>query len=155
MIATLLKHKIPPPVIALFCAIAMWWISQKTPLIDVYPIVKHGLIALLFCLGLLFDFTALYYFRKAKTTINPMTPERTSTLVSDGIYRISRNPMYVGLLFLLLAWAVFLQSAANIGVIVVFVITITQLQIKPEEKVLEKHFGNTFTQYRNSVRRWL
>lgn len=101
------KHKIPPPVIAFICAFIMWWIASLTPTINLHSILKHSVIVLLLSLGLLFDLTALYYFRKVKTTINPMEPNRVSTLVTDGIYRISRNPMYTGLLFLLLAWAFF------------------------------------------------
>ena len=149
------KHKIPPPIIAIICAFLMWWLAPSTPTFELNPIIQYSLITLFIGLGLIFDFSALYVFRKAKTTINPMAPERASALVINGIYRFSRNPMYVGLLFFLFAWAVFLQSIASMGILIVFVIMITYLQIKPEETVLEKHFGDTFTEYKKRVRRWL
>jgi len=149
------RHKIPPPLIALACGLLMWWLAPTTSLIKLNPSLQFSLISLLLCAGVVFDVSALYAFRKANTTINPMTPDRTSSLVSHGIYRVSRNPMYVGLGFFLLAWGLFLQSLLSIGILIVFIIAITALQIKPEELALEKHFGDRYTQYKKQVRRWL
>jgi protein-S-isoprenylcysteine O-methyltransferase Ste14 len=82
-------------------------------------------------------------------------PENASALVTYGIYRLSRNPMYCGMAALLLAWAAYLQSPLSVLGIAVFVLYITQFQIKPEERTLEKLFGDAFLRYKSSVRRWL
>jgi protein-S-isoprenylcysteine O-methyltransferase Ste14 len=94
-------------------------------------------------------------FRRQRTTINPLHPEKTSSLVTGGIYRISRNPMYVGMALLLLAWAVYLESPAALLGIGAFIAYITRFQIIPEESLLSRHFGAEFENYRQRVRRWL
>ncbi len=84
-----------------------------------------------------------------------MKPEAASSLVSTGIYRLSRNPMYVGLVFLLLALLVYLASALSIIGVLVFVLYINAFQIKPEERALMRKFGADFAEYKSRVRRWL
>ncbi|MDF1628399.1 MAG: isoprenylcysteine carboxylmethyltransferase family protein [Alcanivoracaceae bacterium] len=94
-------------------------------------------------------------FRRARTTVNPLKPEKTSSLVCSGIYRITRNPMYLGFLLVLIGWAVMLGSAfAALGP-VLFVSYISRFQIVPEERVLASLFGDEFSAYRAKVRRWL
>jgi protein-S-isoprenylcysteine O-methyltransferase Ste14 len=94
-------------------------------------------------------------FRRARTTVNPMTPGAASALVVRGVFRISRNPMYLGFSVILLGWAVFLQSASALVVLVAFIVYIDRFQIQPEEHALEKTFGVTFRDYARRVRRWL
>ncbi len=95
-------------------------------------------------------------FRQAKTTVNPVQPTQASTLVVSGIYRFSRNPMYLGFLFLLLSWAAFL---ANIPALLLgpplFAGYMNKFQILPEEKILCSLFGDDFEIYKNRVRRWI
>jgi len=107
------------------------------------------------CIGLFFNFAGGALFRSAKTTGNPSRPEMAASLVTSGIYRISRNPMYVGLIFLLLAWATWLGSFFSLAVIVTFQQTMTQFQIIPEEKALAKRFAEKYGDYSRQVRRWL
>jgi protein-S-isoprenylcysteine O-methyltransferase Ste14 len=94
-------------------------------------------------------------FRRAKTTLNPFKPAATSSLVTSGVYRLTRNPMYVGLAFGLLAWAVFLSSAWSLLGPLVFVLYMTRFQIMPEERVLSGIFGAAYAEYQAKVRRWL
>ena len=150
-----LNHKIPPPVIGLLCAFIMWLISCFTPSLILPLPLKHLSISLLIILGLLFDFSALYYFRKANTTINPLSPANTSALVTTGIYRISRNPMYVGLVFFLIALGIFLESAFSLFMVIIFIALVDRLQIRPEEEALKTIFGNQYISYKRRVRRWL
>lgn len=150
-----MNNKIPPPVIGLTCAFIMWVIAFFTPTVTLPITFKYFIVTILSALGLFFDFTALYYFRRAKTTINPLTPNKASVLVTEGIYRFSRNPMYIGLLLLLLSWAFFLQSILNLLILFLFTSLITHFQIKPEEAALEQAFGEKYINYKNSVRRWL
>lgn len=100
----MLENKIPPPIIALTSALLMWGISANSPNIALSTYVSMSLIIIILVSGLFFVLSGLVLFRRAKTTIDPMKPESATSLVSTGIYRISRNPMYLGLLLLLLAF---------------------------------------------------
>ena len=94
-------------------------------------------------------------FRKVKTTINPLTPEKTSSFVNTGIYGVTRNPMYLGLLFVLAGWSVFLACPWSLLGLPGFVLYIGRFQIAPEERMLEKLFGADYSEYTTKVRRWL
>ena len=94
-------------------------------------------------------------FRRASTTIDPFHPEEASSLVDSGVFRFSRNPMYVGLLLVLIGWSVWLGSYYNLVVLAMFVSYITAFQIKPEEAAMKSLFGEEYDQYRSKVRRWI
>jgi protein-S-isoprenylcysteine O-methyltransferase Ste14 len=94
-------------------------------------------------------------FRASKTTVNPLIPGASSTLVSAGIYRLSRNPMYLGFLLILAAWTVYLSNAVAVLLLPAFVAYMNQFQIKPEERALLAKFGPRFSQYMAAVRRWV
>lgn len=111
--------------------------------------------AVLGLVGLAFDLAGLLAFRSHRTTVNPLSPHKASALVTGGVYRITRNPMYVGMAFLLLAWAVHLSALLPLLGPVLFVLYITRFQIQPEERVLQQLFGEAYTDYRRAVRRWL
>ncbi|MBP6534834.1 MAG: isoprenylcysteine carboxylmethyltransferase family protein [Arenimonas sp.] len=150
-----LELKIPPPIVALLCAAGMWAIANHSAPYVLSPAMRWALVAIYAVLGAAFDFAGLLAFRQSKTTIHPMHPEKSSALVTHGIYRITRNPMYCGMASLLLAWAAYLQSPLSVFGVLVFIGYITQFQIKPEERMLEKLFGDDFSRYRMQVRRWL
>jgi len=147
--------KIPPPVIGLLIATAMWAIAYTSADPQTLTALRLPLAGALAAIGALFDFSALLAFHRAKTTVNPMKPGTTSTIVRSGVYRITRNPMYVGLAFFLCAWAAYLWSAwALIGPLA-FVAYISRFQIVPEEKTLARLFGEDYLAYKATVRRWL
>ncbi|OYY89209.1 MAG: protein-S-isoprenylcysteine methyltransferase [Polaromonas sp. 28-63-22] len=154
-----LELKIPPPVIALLTASAMWavarWGALPGPLAAMAPDGRLKVAALVAFVGLCFDVAGIVAFWRAKTTVNPMKPENSVALVSSGVYRITRNPMYVGMGFILLAWAVYLGSTWGLLGPLVFVAYITRFQIKPEERALAARFGAAFASYQSRVRRWL
>jgi protein-S-isoprenylcysteine O-methyltransferase Ste14 len=150
-----LELKIPPPVIALLAAIAMWAISKVTPLLGVPRNVRLLAAGTLALVGIGSAIAGVVTFRRAGTTIHPHRPQETSALVSSGVYRLSRNPMYVGLLFVLIAWAVFLSSAWSLVGPFAFVLYISRFQIFPEERVLAAKFGEAYAAYKSRVRRWL
>ena len=154
-----LELKIPPPVIALLTAAAMWAVARWGPLhgllADIPPGWRLGAATVVAFVGVCFDVAGILAFRLAKTTANPMKPENSAALVSSGVYRITRNPMYVGLCFILLAWAVYLGATWALLGPLVFVAYITRFQIKPEERVLAARFGAAFASYQSRVRRWL
>lgn len=150
-----LDHKIPPPVVGALAAAGMWLISPMGPSLPVGDAPRHVVSGLLAVIGLGFDLLGILAFRAARTTVNPLRPERASVLVVGGVYTFTRNPMYVGLLFLLLAWAVHLAAVSAFAGPVIYLLYITRFQILPEERVLEKTFGEQYRQYAGRVRRWL
>ena len=150
-----LELKIPPPLIALIVAGVMWGISLSMPLLAIPNTMRIALCVVFFLIGLGFDVVALTAFRRQKTTFNPMKPENSSALVSSGIYKVSRNPMYLASLFMLLSWAVYLSSAWSLFGLLLFVLFINRFQIEPEERVLQAKYGESYTYFKSKVRRWL
>ena len=133
----------------------MWLVSGWPP--KFYLLAENRLIVVsAFILGAaLFGLSAVFSFRKAQTTVHPMHPEQASTLVTAGVFQWSRNPMYVGLLLGLLAWALFLSSLWAMVCAIVFAVYMTRFQIIPEERAMLELFGSAFTEYCQSTRRWL
>jgi protein-S-isoprenylcysteine O-methyltransferase Ste14 len=152
---TSLELKIPPPAVGLLVAGAMWWVSRYGVLQAVPPGWRIVAALVIAVIGAAFDVAGIIAFARAKTTVNPMKPEKSAALVSSGVYRITRNPMYVGMALILLAWAVFLASPWALFGPLVFAAYITRFQIRPEERVLAARFGAEFAGYQARVRRWL
>ena len=150
-----LELKVPPPAVALVVALAMWWVSRYGVLEGVPLAWRVGVALVVAAVGAAFDVAGVLAFRRAKTTVNPMKPEKSAALVCSGVYRITRNPMYVGMVFILLAWAVVLASLWALFGPILFAVCTTRFQIKPEERVLAARFGDEFASYRARVRRWL
>lgn len=150
-----LEHKIPPPLVAALMAVAMWFLSATLPRIEAPLSVRIAVAVVIACIGGAFSFAGMIAFRRARTTVNPLKPENASALVITGVYRITRNPMYVGLMLVLLAWAVALASPVSLAGPVLFIMYINRFQIEPEERVLVAKFGSEFESYRSRVRRWL
>ena len=94
-------------------------------------------------------------FRLAKTTVNPNKPDQASALVTTGVYKISRNPMYVGFAFVLAGWGVWLTSLWALLCVLGFICYLTWFQIIPEERALLKIFGQGYSDYKSRVKRWL
>jgi protein-S-isoprenylcysteine O-methyltransferase Ste14 len=106
-------------------------------------------------LGAVTSLAGVVAFRRSRTTVNPLRPETASSLVNGGVYRLTRNPMYVGFLFVLLGWAVWLWAPWPWLGLPLFMLFLTRFQIVPEERAMEKLFGSAYREYRNQVRRWL
>ena len=149
-----LEHKVPPPVVGAIIAALMWGLSSLAPSLALPTGVRLVLTGALGAIGVAFDLLGLIAFRRSRTTINPLRPEKVSSLVTGGVYQVTRNPMYVGMVFLLSAWAVHLSSPWPLLGPVLFVIYITHFQIKPEERVLRERFSE-YDNYASRVRRWL
>lgn len=106
-------------------------------------------------LGLGIAITALIQFKQHQTTFDPLHPNKASALVCSGIFSLTRNPMYLGLLLLLLSVVCYFGNINGVIVVILFVLYITQFQIKPEERALEDVFGDEFLRYKKTTRRWL
>lgn len=149
------ENSIPPPLVALFFAGLMWLAARYFSVIEVTAGVKIFSIGVFILLGLLFLLSGTISFRRFKTTVNPLRPETASALVTTGVYTITRNPMYMGFVMLLCAWAVYLASLWGAGLIILYMLYIHRYQIRPEERALEALFGDDFIAYKRRVRPWL
>jgi protein-S-isoprenylcysteine O-methyltransferase Ste14 len=149
-----LELKVPPPAVALLFAVTMWLLSVSAPSLALTLPWRTLVAFILWSAGLAIALAGLFEFRRAKTTVNPLTPESASAIVTSGIYRYSRNPMYVGLLLALLGWSVWLSHLLAFALLPLFVLYINRFQIEPEERALSVKFGGLFRDYRRSVRRW-
>ena len=151
-----LELKIPPLAVVLIAAGLMLLMRWLTPTLVVSLDLDVRMWAALPVLaaGIAIAVAGVIQFRRSHTTVNPMTPERTSALVSSGIYRYTRNPMYVGMLLALLAFSVVLASPASLLILPAFVVYMNRFQIAPEERALAALFGDSFAAYKRDVRRW-
>lgn len=150
-----LENRIPPPLLMLLIGGAMGAVlfGQTPPQLP--AAYRWGPAAFLFLAGGVFGFPAIRAFTKARTTINPVAIDQASVLVTSGIYRMTRNPMYVGLSLLLCAWAFWLSRPITVCGPVAFVLFINRFQIIPEERALSARFGRAYLDYQLAVRRWL
>ena len=150
-----LEAKVPPPVVALTAAAIIWGISRLAPQLAMHSGIRVTVSLAIVVAGVVFSVAGILSFRRAHTTANPTRPEEASSLVSTGIYRVTRNPMYFGLFLVLVAWAVFLSSAWALLGVAGFVLYMNRFQIAPEERALSRRFGSEYASYKASVRRWL
>jgi protein-S-isoprenylcysteine O-methyltransferase Ste14 len=150
-----LALKVVPPVQLIISVILMFGLAYYFPQYQFSLPLNIPLIIILIALAGIIGSLALIDFRKHKTTYHPHTPEKTSTVVNSGIYAYSRNPMYLALVLILLALALYFKNLTCFGVIPLFIGYITQYQIKPEEVMLNKLFPADYQVYREKVRRWL
>jgi protein-S-isoprenylcysteine O-methyltransferase Ste14 len=135
------------------CALLMWLVAF--PPLD-FALPGRGLIAALIVLvAVTVGLSAILGFSRAKTTLNPLQPDAASALVVRGIYRWTRNPMYLAMLLVLIAWACIVANAAALAILPLFVAYLNRFQIVPEERALQARFGSEFEQYKRTVRRWL
>ena len=144
---------IPPAAqLAFFACLAVILATFLPGLTFDVPIWLPVLVGLI---GILFLLPAVVSFANQKTTVDPRTPEAATTLVTSGIYRITRNPMYVGMLLLLLALAAWLAAASSLLPAIAFLLSIDRGQIRREEESLRQIFGVAFETYASRVPRWL
>ncbi|SNC75107.1 Protein-S-isoprenylcysteine O-methyltransferase Ste14 [Marinobacter sp. es.048] len=150
-----MEKRIPPVALVLIVGLLMWLIAESGPRVNIGETLRLAVATALFLLGALFALAGVLAFRSSNTTVDPRKPEASSTLVSSGVYRYSRNPMYLGFGLWLLGWGVFLASAWALIGIFVFMVYMNRFQIAPEERALREMFGDDFRDYERRVRRWL
>ena len=150
----MLELKIPPPVYLLLTGGAMWLLDSFLPVTEMIASPWNRLGYIFIILALLTDGTSLVQFFRSHTTMNPVRPGKAKNLVTTGMYQITRNPMYVGLLFLLIGWGFLLGSFSPFLLLPIFIFLITTQQIIPEERILEEKFGQEYRDYKESVNRW-
>jgi protein-S-isoprenylcysteine O-methyltransferase Ste14 len=145
-----LELRVPPLLVTILAAAAIVAVAG-TPGSGIAVLIGAAIAAA----GAAVAVAGVIAFRRARTTLDPLHPDRSASLVTHGVYRMSRNPMYVGFVALLLGLAVALSSIAGGTLALAAALYLDRFQIRPEERVLHRHFGATFDRYRASVRRWL
>ncbi|MEQ1931469.1 MAG: isoprenylcysteine carboxylmethyltransferase family protein [Parvularculaceae bacterium] len=150
-----MKPLVPPPIIAATLIGAMYVLAAR---LDVFAFDFPGrttLAAALFVAGFFIDAVSVAAFLRARTTVNPLAPSRSAKLVTEGLYRFSRNPMYAGMLLMLIAAFLYFGEGLNAAIVALFVVILNEAQIKPEENALEEKFGDDYRAYKTRVRRWI
>ena len=148
-----MNNRIPPPIVTLICGTSIYY--SKSFFNQFLNFSNNGISLFLLILGLIVFISAVRSFRKQKTTVNPLKPKQASSLVTSGIFRFSRNPMYLGMLIILLSISFKFNLLGGIIISLLFFIFITKFQIYPEEEAMNELFGDKFTQYSNTTRRWI
>lgn len=146
-----MELKLPPPLIFLLFAILLYFLPS--PWEPIFILQCMAILSVF--LGLYLDFSSLSAFWRKRTTISPFTPSKTSALTTDGIYKFTRNPMYLSLVCYLIAISLWLANPFGTILIWLFIKVITRFQILPEERVLAEKFGQAYLDYQQKVRRWL
>ncbi|GGW40643.1 methyltransferase family protein [Arenibacter certesii] len=149
-----MKLKIPPLVVVILFAGLMFILAEYLPVGYFDFFGRSYLMLFFFAMAGVIGVISLAQFFRASTTINPSTPSNVSTLVTRGLYKYSRNPMYLALLLLLLGWGLYLGNAFNTLLAAGFVYYMNAFQIIPEEEVLFEKFPKEFQKYCVGVRRW-
>lgn len=152
---SVLDNKIPPPIVFLIVALVMWAAARASPVVDLSRAPRLTLAFLFGALGLVMAVLSFKAFRKAQTTVNPVKIETASSLVTTGVFGYTRNPMYLSLTLVLIAWAIYLAAPLTVLGPLAFVAYITRFQIVPEEGALKRIFGKQYEDYCLRVRRWL
>lgn len=150
-----LELKVPPVVVVLICAALMWLLSVGTPGVVLSVPFRRSVSACVALAGVASSMLGVVAFHRARTTVNPIKPTLSSALVVSGIYRRSRNPMYLGFLLILLGWALWLGNVLAFAFLAVFIAYMNSFQIGPEERALREIFGDDFKIYCSQVRRWI
>ena len=148
-----LKNKIPPPIVTLVFAALIYLSADLLP-----HLMFEGqtfLSSIIAIFGLIILLLAVKAFVQFKTTINPLKPKTTSVLVTSGIFKLSRNPMYLGMLLLIIS--LWIKTGAVLGFILVagFIAYLNYFQIFPEEQAMKRLFSDKYKTYCQQVRRWL
>ena len=148
-----MNNKIPPPIVTLICGITIYF--SKTFFNQFFSYNNNTISLFLMILGLTIFVSAVKSFRIQKTTVNPLDPKQASSLVTSGIFKFSRNPMYLGMLIILLSMAFKFNLIGGMITSIFFYIFITKFQIIPEEAAMDELFGNEFIDYCKKTKRWI
>jgi protein-S-isoprenylcysteine O-methyltransferase Ste14 len=154
-VQAVIRARIPPPVYALCAAALIWLVNQNAPILRWIPPPWNKAGWVLMALGLGLDLYSILLFVRSRTTVNPMQPDRATRLVVSGVYRLSRNPMYLGLVLVLSGWAWLLGSPISFLAVWLFARILVIVQIGPEEIALRDRFGESYVAYCQSVNRWI
>ncbi len=147
--------KIPPVALGLIALVLIWLSSRYLPISHISFAFTSIVSLVIICIGVFVGVIAVAAFLKMRTTVDPRYPQKANTLVVIGIYKYSRNPMYLAITFILFGISLYLAALSSFLILILFVAYINRFQIIPEEQALEKKFGEQYSQYIKRVRRWI
>lgn len=150
-----LDMKVPPPVATFVIALLMWGLARLFSPLDIEFVFRLVVAILFLLIGVGTGTAGVAVMSRARTTMDPRRPDAASALVTSGIYQYTRNPMYLGLLFVLISWGFYMGNLLSILTAFTLVFWLGRFQIEPEERALSERFGRQFEDYRATVRRWL
>lgn len=150
-----LELKVPPVVVMFVCMILMYLVSKIFSSFNLDFMFQIFISVETFFSALFLIGAGAYVFSDKETTINPHKPKETTFLVTTGIYKFTRNPMYLGIVTILFSFLIYLGNPINIVNIVLFILYMNKFQIIPEEKALEDLFKEDYIEYKSKVRRWM
>ena len=145
--------KIPPPILVLILITSNYFFRNQLDII--YLPYKHSISILIFLVGTLILINPVFKFIKSKTTVNPIKFRKVSKLITTGIFKYSRNPMYLGMIFIVISTSIFYLNYYSITTPFIFYFWINRFQIKREEIFLAKKFGKEYISYKSKTRRWI
>ena len=148
-----IKTKFPPPLVALTFGFLINYTKNIFPKIEIKKEIIIG--SFMIISGLIVILSAITLFKKYQTTITPLNPANATKLITDGIYKFSRNPMYLGLLLVLFGISIILNPIGGLFLIPLFILYLNFFQIIPEENAMVDLFKNEFLEYKKNVRRWI
>ena len=148
-----MNNKIPPPIVTLTFGLMIYFSRNIFP--DINNIIFYILSLFFIILGPFILISAVRSFKAEQTTINPININNASSLVISGVFKYSRNPMYLGMVFILLALSFRFNLVGGILFTSIFIMYITKFQIIPEEAAMKSIFGEDFNKYKNKTRRWI
>ena len=151
----MMELKIPPVLTTVICGGLMWLINETVhpawTLFDIPALAYQLLFGIAITIGVL----SLLQFIKKRTTVDPQRPGKAASIVDTGVYRFTRNPMYLGMLIALIAFCFKLGNGFTFLLIPVFIWYMNRFQIIPEEEILQQKFGADYINYKQQVRRWI
>jgi len=158
-----LENKIPPPLVLLITLVLMKFITYfddarheyARHLFPVPDVLQLSLAIGLTLTGIFIAVLGILRFREKRTTVNPLRPEEASSLVTSGVFRFTRNPMYLGLALIAFGWGIYLGSIWALSGVIMLVLFINRFQVQPEERAMHKLFDQEFKDYCKRTRRWI
>ena len=145
--------KIPPQILVIILTSLVYFSSTKLELI--YLPYRQIVSVIILIIGLIVIVSPVVDFIKSKTTVNPVKFKNVNRLVTTGIYRYSRNPMYLGMILIIISTTVYYLNFLSVFSPLIFYIWINKFQINREEIFLEDKFGSEYLKYKSKTRRWI
>ena len=150
-----LETKIPPPALMVLFGCIAWVAARFLPALAFELPVRTLIASIFVTAGIALNVLPKLAFKRAGTTINPLKPASTTALVTSGIYRYTRNPMYLGHAVILLGWAAYLHNMVALQAVPAFMLYISRFQIQPEERQLSARFPDAYAAFCRRAPRWL
>lgn len=150
-----LELKIPPALLVALTGGFMWLLATYAPVILVTFAGQTAIAIVIAIIGIQIAIAGARACYEHETTVNPLKPEESSSLITDGVFKVSRNPIYLGMALALLGFGVWLGALTALLMVPLFIWYLGRFQIAPEERSLDAQFGEAYRSYRQQTRRWL